>query len=238
MMAVFVFLMLMFSTSLNIMRQMIAVAIVFYATRYLFQHRYGMAAFWLFIALMFHYSALIILPFWLFRGTQRYARNVRIIMFSSMVLIFLLGSVFGSIFNSIRELYTQDSGSGDISLRIGLALLRAPIIIPVIIFRKQLVAHDERNYYWIILAIFEVVFSYLGYILDVLNRLSLYFAVSWIVLLPSLVRCMPTRAAQYRMGAYVIIVAAGLWIFNTAISNFGDVLPYQTIFSAHLTGLK
>ena len=80
------------------------------------------------------------------------------------------------------------------------------------------------------MAVFEVAFSYLGYILDVLNRLSLYFAVSWIVLLPSLVRSMPTRGGQYRMGAYVALVVTGLWIFNTAISNYGDVLPYKSIF--------
>jgi transmembrane protein EpsG len=237
MMAVFVFLMLIFGTTLNIMRQMIAVSITFYATRYLFQKRYGMAAFWMFVAFMFHYSAIIMLPFWLFRGTQRYAKNVRIIMFSSLVLMFVLGSVFSSIFNSIRQLYTQETTQVNVSLQIGLAVLRAPILVPVLIFRKQLVAHDERNYFWIILAVFEVVFSYLGYILDVLNRLSLYFAVSWIVLLPSLVRSMPTRAAQYRMGAYVVLVATGLWVYNTAINNYGDVLPYRTIFDAHFLNM-
>jgi len=191
----------------------------------------------MFVAFMFHYSAIIMLPFWLFRGTQRYAKNVRIIMFSSLVLMFVLGSVFSSIFNSIRQLYTQETTQVNVSLQIGLAVLRAPILVPVLIFRKQLVAHDERNYFWIILAVFEVVFSYLGYILDVLNRLSLYFAVSWIVLLPSLVRSMPTRAAQYRMGAYVVLVATGLWVYNTAINNYGDVLPYRTIFDAHFLNM-
>jgi hypothetical protein len=216
---------------------MIAVAIVFYASRYLFQHRYGMAGLWLFVALMFHYSALIVLPFWLFRSPRRYAKNVRIVMFSAMVLMFALGSVFGSIFDSLRALYTQDASAQGATLKIGAMLLRAPIIVPILLFRRKLVAHDERNYFWIILAVFEVIFSYLGYILDVLNRISLYFAMSWIVLLPSLVRCMPTRAAQYRMGAYVTLVAVGLWVFNTAINNYGDVLPYKTIFDAQLPGM-
>jgi hypothetical protein len=48
---------------------------------------------------------------------------------------------------------------------------------------------------------------------------------------------MPTRAAQYRMGAYVIFVAVGLWVFNTAISNFGDVLPYKSIFDANFLSM-
>ena len=238
MLSVYVFLLLMFSTTLNIMRQMISVAIVFYATRYLFQHNYKKAALWMLIALMFHYSALIVLPFWLFRGTKRYERNVRIIMFSALLLLFVLGSVFGSLFDRIRHLYLQESGSQPgVVLRIGLMLLRAPIIVPILLYRKQLVAHDERNHFWIIMAVFEVAFSYLGYILDVLNRLSLYFAVSWIVLLPALVRSMPTRGAQYRMGAYVMLVVTGLWVFNTAISNYGDVLPYKSIFDVNFLSM-
>ena len=157
-------------------------------------------------------------------------------MFAALVLMFVLGSVFGSIFSGIRALYTDESGEGG-TLKIGLMLLWLPIIVPILLFRKQLIAHDERNRFWIMLAVFEVLFSYLGYILDVLNRLSLYFAVSWIVLLPALVRSMPTRGAQYRMGAYVIAVCVGLWIFNTAINNYGDVLPYQTIFEACIPGM-
>ncbi len=238
MLAVFVFLFLMFSASLNIMRQMIAVAIVFFATRYIFRHEYKKAAVFLAIAVLFHYSALFILPFWLFRGTKRYERNIRIILFSSLILMFIFGSVFGSVFDRLRYLYLQQTVSQpDTTLRIGLLLLRAPLIVPVLIFRKRLIAHDERNYYWIILIVFELVFSYLGYILDILNRFSLYFAVSWIVLLPALVRCMPTRAAQYRMGAYVIFVSIGLWVFNTAISNFGEVLPYKSIFDANFLSM-
>ena len=236
MLAVFVFLTLMFSTTLNIMRQMIAVSITFYAARHLFQKKYDTAALWMFLALMFHYSAIVLLPFWLFRGPQRYARNARIAMFAALALMFVLGSVFGSIFSGIRALYTDEGGEGG-TLKIGLMLLRLPIIVPILLFRKQLIAHDERNKFWIMLAVFEVLFSYLGYILDVLNRLSLYFAVSWIVLLPALVRCMPTRGAQYRMGAYVTAVCVGLWIFNTAINNYGDVLPYQTIFDARIPGM-
>jgi len=236
MLAVFVFLTLMFSTTLNIMRQMIAVSITFYAARYLFQKQYDKAALWMLTALMFHYSAIVLLPFWLFRGPQRYARGARIAMFAVLMLMFILGSVFGSIFSGIRALYTGEGGEGG-TLKIGLMLLRLPIIVPILLFRKQLIAHDERNRFWIMLAVFEVLFSYLGYILDVLNRLSLYFAVSWIVLLPALVRSMPTRGAQYRMGAYVIAVCVGLWIFNTAINNYGDVLPYQTIFDARIPGM-
>jgi len=35
----------------------------------------------------------------------------------------------------------------------------------------------------------------------------------------------------------VIAVCAGLWIFNTAINNYGGVLPYQTIFDARIPGM-
>ncbi len=79
---------------------------------------------------------------------------------------------------------------------------------------------------------FEVAFSHLGYIDSVFIRLALYFAVSWIVLLPQLVRCMPTRSDQYRMGAYVALVLAALWVFDVVINNNNGVLPYKSLFDA------
>jgi len=145
--------------------------------------------------------------------------------------MFVLGTIFSSVFASVRSLYLPSPGAQpETSLRIGLLLLRLPIIVPVLIFRKKLIEHDERNYLWIIFMVFELTFSYLGYVMDVLNRIALYFAVSWVVLLPALVRCMPNRKAQYRMGAYVLFVVTGLWVFNSVISNFGNVLPYKSIF--------
>ena len=238
MLAVVVFLFLIFLTSLNIVRQMIAVAIVFYATRYVFTRNYKKAVIWLIVALSFHYSALIIVPFWLLRGEKRWQKNTRIILFIVLVFMVIGDLLFRSAFEQLplMGLLAQNTGQGA-TLSYGLLVLRLPIIIPVIIFRERLIAHDERNYYWIILVIFEVAFSHFGYIFDVFNRVALYFAVSWVVLLPALVRCMPTRRAQHRMGAYIVVVVVALWVYNTVMHNYGDVLPYNTVFDAFFNGM-
>ena len=238
MLAVLVFLCLLFPTTLNIVRQMIAVAIVFFATRYVFLHKYKKAALWLIAALSFHYTALVIVPFWFVRGKKRWERNARIVLFALLTLIVIGDLLFRSAFEQLPliGLFAHNTEQGA-KLGYGLLLLRLPIIIPVIIFREKLIAHDERNYYWIILLIFEIAFSHFGYIFDVFNRIALYFAVSWVVLLPALVRCLPTRSAQYRMGAYIIVVITGLWVYNTAIQNYGDVLPYKNIIDAFFSGM-
>jgi hypothetical protein len=227
-----VFLALLFGTSLNIVRQMIAVAIVFYATRYVFMRRYGAAAAFLAVAALFHYTALIVIPFWIFRQQTKKHQTLRILMFSFIMLLVVAGVVFGPVLARLRAMYIPGVIPQQASLGVGLILMRAPIFVPVLWFRKRLIAHDERNYLWIVFMIFELAFSHLGYIFEVFNRIALYFAVSWVVLLPSLIRCMPTRAAQYRMGAYVLFAVTCIWVFNIAINNFGDVLPYKTIFEA------
>ena len=238
MLAVFVFLCLLFATSLNIMRQMIAIAIIFYATRYIFARKYGKAAIWMLVALSFHYSAIVILPFWFLRGERRWQKNTRIALFALLVFIVIGDLMFHSFFAQLPlfGLLAQTTAEGA-SLSYGLLLLRLPIIIPVIVFRKQLIEADKRNYYWIILMIFEVAFSHLGYIFDVFNRFALYFAVSWVVLLPALVRCMKTRSARYRMGIYILLVVVVLWLYNTGYKNYGDVLPYKSIFDAYFSGV-
>ena len=238
MLAVFFFLFLIFPISLNIQRQMIAVAIAFFATRYVFQKRYIKAAVWLLVALSFHYTSLIILPFWFLKGKNRWQRIVRIVLFSLLALVVLGDLLFRSAFQQIPLIgLIAQTTPPEAYLSYGLLLMRLTIIVPVIIFRKKLIEHDERNYYWMILMMFELVFSHFGYIFDVFNRFALYFSVSWVVLLPALVRCMPTRAAQYRMGAYLMVAAIGLWIYNVAIQNYGDVLPYKNIFDAYFSGM-
>jgi len=238
MLAIVVFLFLLYPTTLNIVRQMIAVAIVFYATRYIFQRKYAKAAIWMIVALSFHYSALMILPFWFLRGDRRWQKNIRIVLFALLIFIVVGDLVFHDAFSQLPLFgLLADTTTEGTRLSYGLLLLRLPIIVPVLVFRKRLIAQDERNYYWIILMVFEVAFGHLGYIFDVFNRFALYFAVSWVVLLPALVRCMRTRGAQYRMGAYVLLATVGLWVYNTGIQNYGDVLPYKSIFDAYFSGV-
>ncbi len=114
---------------------------------------------------------------------------------------------------------TGQSGQG--SIGIGLLAMRMPLLLPPLIFRRRLIAHDSRNRFWLILLVFERVFSYYGYLNDVFNRIALYFALSWIVLLPSLVRSMPGRDLQRLMGAYVVAVFVILWFSKIVINNYG-----------------
>lgn len=238
MLAVLVFLCLLYGATFNIMRQMIAVAITFYASRHMFQGRFGAAALWLLLAVSFHYTALVVLPFWIFRKRNRPHNIARMALFSLLVFIIFGLLFFRRFFEGLPLLNTLAVNTAEGAyLSYGLLILRLPIIVPVLLFRRRLVEHDERNYFWIFMTVFELAFSHLGYVYDVFNRLALYFAVSWMVLLPSLVRCMRTRRAQYGMGAYVAAVIAGLWIYNAVIKNYGDVLPYKSIFDAYFAGL-
>lgn len=231
MLAALVFFALFYSVTLNIMRQMIAVSIMFFATRYLFRQKYYAAAAWAVVAASFHVTALVVVVFWVIRGEQRWQKIARIAVFSALIA-FLFGSIaFGSVIDHI-PFFSTLSLQPQSPPGFGLLLLRVPIFVPLLLFRKRLVAHDERNRLWLIFLVFEVAFSHLGYIDSVFIRLALYFAVSWIVLLPQLVRCMPTRSDQYRMGAYVVLVLAALWVFDAVISNNNDVLPYKSLFDA------
>ena len=231
--AVLVFLALFYSLSLNIMRQMIAVSIIFFATRYIFQHKYGSAAAWTVVAVSFHVTALVVVPFWVIRGEMRWQKVTRIAVFAALVALFFVSMAFGSLIEHI-PLFSSLSLNPQSNPGFGLFLLRAPILIPILFFRKKILAHDERNRFWIIFLVFELAFAYLGYINSVFNRLALYFAVSWIVLLPQLIRCMPTRSDQYRMGVYLVLTLAVLWVFNFLLNDHSGVLPYKSLFDAKI----
>ena len=232
MLAVVIFVGFFFAQSLNIMRQIIAIAIVFYATQYLFQKKYRLAVLWLLIATSFHVSALVVLPFWLLYGDSTWKKRARVILFILFFIVVMGVLQFPSSFSRIPviNLLLRNATPGA-SFGIGLILLRAPIILPILFFRKRLVQHDARNKYWLVLLFFELLFSYLGYANEVFNRMALYFSVSWIVLLPSLVRCMPTKNTQRFMGGYVVLLVVVLWGYNTIFKNYGETLPYKSIFA-------
>lgn len=237
MLSVFALLVLLFAQSLNIVRQMIAVSIVFFANRYIPQRKYGIAAAWLALAVSFHISSLVIIPFWLTYGDHPWKRSVRTIMFCGLIVLLFGVIKFRTVLLQLPLLgILARSSASAMSIGLGVLLLRMPILIPVLMLRKRLKEHDERNGFWIALFLFEIAFSHLGYINEVFNRISLYFIVSWIVLIPAMVRCMPNRNAQRGMGAYMSLALISLWYFNTVVNNFGQTLPYKSIFSAFVAG--
>ena len=232
MLAVMVFIGFFFAQSLNIMRQIIATSIVFFATQQLLQKKYGLAVLWLAVATAFHVTALVVLPFWLLYGDPPWKKKARWIVFILFFLVVVGALQFRPLLSGIPviNLLLRNSTAGA-SFGIGLLLLRIPIIVPVLLFRKRLVEHDARNKYWLMLFFFELLFSYLGYVNEVFNRMALYFSLSWIVILPSLVRSMPTKNTQRFMGGYVVLLVVALWGYNVVVKNYGDTLPYKSILT-------
>jgi len=88
----FIFYFYFFNTSLNTMRQCLALSIVFFGIKYIFRRKFLFFAFWVFLGYLFHASVLILLVYYpLFWYANKYASTKMTLLLS---VIFLLLVVF------------------------------------------------------------------------------------------------------------------------------------------------
>ncbi len=223
-----------FFPTLNVMRQMIAVAIAFFGMRFIYERKFAHFLLFVLLARMFHSSALVCLPIYFVIGNDKLRPVLRYGMYLGIaamcVSISLLTTLLGAVFADSSYANYIGMASGPM-LKLTTPLLRLPFLLPVLLFRKRLIAHDRRNEMWIVLAITEFLFAQLGSFEPTFARIAFYFRPSWLILLPQLTRAMPTKATQRAMGTYTALNFLLYWYMNSIMKNFGGVLPYDTFFA-------
>lgn len=218
-------------TSLNILRQYIALSIVFYSLKYLFDKKYWRYSFLILLATMFHYSAIIAFGLIIVTKIQKQSIVNRILTilafvcflaFYNKILLFLIPSQY----SGYEDSEFLNKGANFIFF-----ILYLVITIILHIFRKQLVQLNEKNEYYLFLILIGTGISLLGTQSLIIQRLASYFTISAIIILPDLIKIVKDK--NLRIIAYLGIVGisfVGMYLFLSR--NLGEVLPYNTFFNS------
>ena len=103
-----------------------------------------------------------------------------------------------------------------------------PPLLLVFIYRKILIKKDYKNLFWIRLMILQIPFQFLGVYVRFIDRLSLYPAVSQIILMPILIKC--TNKDNSQILKFIITF---WYIFYYCVVYIGlngnGVYPYEYI---------
>ena len=223
-----------FYISLNITRQFISVGMLFYSTKYMWQRKPIHFFVLVFISSLFHGSSWFFALFYFAVGNKPFEKTFRKSLIIGLVGITFMLSTIGNLFMGIPVVNAYLSKYGDVNMsftvlfKIGNVILKSPAYIPILIFRKQLVEYDKRNSMWLLFVLAEFISCFLGNISGLFLRPGIYLQISWIILLPQIVRIQKTRGKQYLAGIYVILFFAGSYIYNFVYMNYGIVLPYKT----------
>ncbi|MCM1282933.1 MAG: EpsG family protein [Muribaculaceae bacterium] len=177
-----VFYFLFYNETLNLIRQSLAIAIILYAFRYVFQRRPLWYCFWVVLAMQFHITAVIaivIYPIYYFVVVKRqkfvfYGIIIGSIFGGSilpkLISIVIRSGILGSKFTRYLNM-----GEGDLSLT--QLAIRIPFVLILYYWAKKRTVDEEWADFWIAVLLLDFAFAELRSVLISLYRISLYF--SW-----------------------------------------------------------
>ena len=233
--------------SMNFMRQFIAALIISFALRYVTEKRFFRFAGYILFASVFHFSALLLLPFWF----------VLKIKFNNIILLLMLaGSMIVYIFVTplmtfvTDYVYTYYDPVTNVEASTGLSpvytIAFALFFGLAFLLRNMLVRRNKYANVLICSMYFAVFFSFLGTAHAILSRLALLFIIAPVLILSGDIYItlrdlvlLTFKDSKTKRRLYVIILGlvllfvCGLYynfLLHDSERGFNGVVPYQTIW--------
>lgn len=223
-------------TSFNLIRQYIAMAIVFASVKFILRKQAYIFILLIFISSLFHTTSLFFIPFyWIVR------RKIPDIFYWIIFIFSLVFSVFTPILISIISVifprlsyysnYSLEGASANFSI-----LLTLMTFIMAKILYKKLIKIDENAYVYINLVFFAMCFSILSRNNIMFFRISSYFYLFIILLLPIIFQAL-TKKWRFLFIFYMIPFSI-CYMFYLIKNNNAGVFPYDfSIFSSSEIGI-
>ncbi|MGV9002309.1 MAG: EpsG family protein [Candidatus Saccharimonadaceae bacterium] len=239
----FLYLLTIFPMTLNIVRQGIAMSIIFFAISYILQKKPKLFILWVFIAGLFHSSALLLLPLYFvrllfgrFEGMNKKISPVNVyqkLILLSIVVGIIVTNVFTIVlyvpFFEKYSLYLTFNGEGaNYSFFFQLLMLMLVIALSKWTIFKN---NATLNIYFLAFAIIGVSFALLGFVSPFIKREALYFAPFLLLLLPSLSNVFMDRFGKFTVYASIVLYGVAFFVVSYYVLDQADIIPYQFIIS-------
>lgn len=235
-----------YNSTLNMMRQWIAMGFLLLAFQMLRRKKYFPCLLIMVVAFLFHYSTLIILPIFavyfflrLFRKKTLVEGNLRISGKTFMVLlVFAAGIVLLMNLNMILSLivklgmtrFTPYLSGNALTMQIGQIIIRLPLLCMVLVswpqFRK---ATPEAPFFLAILLV-ELLAAQMISIAEAALRISYYFAFFSIIIVPYLFKYQKTTFHKRGVSVVLIGFYVFYWFYLYVYHGSCETLPYRFSF--------
>ncbi len=230
-----VYMLLYYQVSYNAVRQLAAMAVLFYAIKYVQKREFWKFCFFTLLACGFHYSLFLLFPFYFLYGLYSKPKwwAMRWITYVILLAAATNYQSFYSVFKDSDMLayysgYLRQTKAFEWS--IGIFARTLPFLIPGIILYKDFKGNDR----------FRLLFSFLciGSILRLMayttiyytERVAMIFLLSQIVLVPWFYRRLRARKQTW-IGLIVLSCVVFLWIYDFFIMGSGETVPYVFYFN-------
>jgi hypothetical protein len=231
------FLTLFIVLDINGLRQGIAIGILFLTIAPNYKRQFIKFFILVFCASLFHYTAVVYLPFYFISTFKIYPKKIFLIVLFTFILTFfieniLINSIFGRLISAYENLqhynYYVDNSETPVVDKFGLAVLSRLIILFIIVRNSQNIKINEtlKNLLVNSYTISILLFLLLSFNQDFANRLSYYFRFVEIILVPLIVHFEKNRVRKY-LYLFIFILIYFLSFLRIMMIPGNGLLPYN-----------
>lgn len=232
-----------FNTSLNMMRQFIAIAILFYGFHHLVLNN-NKTKYLLFVcgAMLFHTSAflgfVIYFVYEFFKSDLNFALRVGplkmnkslkilLVMVVSLGVLFTLDQISG-LLGAIGLGRFSGYISGDVGLQINQIIVRLPLLVLMFTHWKKMVKRGWNVHFFFIMTYLDILVSQLTSVNIYSGRIGEYFSIFNIIYLPLIYMATKQRVNKMILMGYVIAYLLFYWFYYFVFEGIHQTYPYLT----------
>lgn len=208
----------------NQFRQMLAIAITFFAVKYLKSENFIKYSICIIIAALIHNTAIVLLPCYFICHNKLNKRMIIFYVLALLVCTFgfsiieslLSGTYYGQMYFGGKYDIQTDSSIMNLIVRI-------MMLIIVLLFYKKVIKHDETNvilYNMVIICTIAQIVATQSYIFA---RLTTYFYIYYVLLIPEVMKVAIKKGISKQIANMIIIIILIVYQFVYYNSSSGAI---------------
>jgi len=234
---ILIFLTTLYNASFNIIRQVLAAAILLFAIKYIREKKFLIFTIFTMLAASFHYSAIIYFPmYWILNKSRNNSWNT-FKKISAILICIIIVLMFENVFDLITNIDIFSKYSNyliDLSkTSFGATISSVPIMLLILINLKQLKNNAIGN---------DLVFlSFAGFVLSFLislnmyiGRLVIYFTMTQILIIPMIIKMEANKNLKFLYTWLIVVYYFSLFTYNIIIHNGHQTIPYNWSYPENL----
>lgn len=223
-----------FSSSFNIMRQCVAVALVAHAYTFVFEKNFLKFFSIVFLASCFHLSAFITV-FVYFLWTKEEKLIPTLFLGIILVVVALVAFNIDSILTSFTgeefksatlQRYTGYGGDVDVEFKNRDFYLSLVIAVIIVTHHSRLVKIDGKNVLYIFLFYISIALGLCGFINPYAKRIAMYFEITSIWVIADIPKCYKDHTSVWSARLLIIFYAILKFTITAYVLEQGALIPY------------
>ncbi len=229
-----VYLLMYYNQSLNMMRQWIAMAFLFYGFQFLEKAQYRRYFLAMAVGALFHYCAVLGLSI-LFLYQVLAKENIKNRTLKALLIVLIgVGTMLGleNIALLMKMMGVRYSGyiTGNLSLMPRQIYYRIPILVLLCWRWKYLKQHTHYANYILVLIIYDLLMSQLTSVNANSGRIGLFFSEYYMLFFPMICMASGSKNNRQIMKIFTMCYLIVYWLYVYVYGNSSETVPYVSIW--------